>query len=83
MVCLKISFREDIRTKVAVSQGFLICFSSIEPIWAPDERSKIFLLKNLFLREIRKKFDSSQAITVRSRKLKCLEIQNWLTLHGD
>ena len=38
------------------------------------------LIKNSFCEDIREISDSAQANTERSRKLKCLQIQNWLAL---
>ena len=40
------------------------------------------LLKIHLRGDIREKFDFTQANTARSRQLKCLQIQNWLTLGG-
>ena len=43
---------------------------------------KWFCLKIRFCEDICEISDSAQANTARSRKLKCLQIQNWLTLRG-
>ena len=68
----------------AVSRDFLefFLFHESKPSGPLINRLKWFCLKVCFHGEICKKFDSAQANTAQSRKLKCSQIQNWLTLRG-
>ena len=76
-----------------MSQYFYHLFISwFQGIWAPDKQAKMVLLKTSFSRRYprnqllcavlaRAESNSLQANTTQSRKFKCPQIQNWLTLH--
>ena len=70
--------------KGAVSRDFLsfFLFHESKPSGPGIYRLKWFCLEIRFREDICEICDSAQANTAQSRKFKCLQIQNWLTLHG-